>query len=182
MGFHFIMLCGQISVHMPKKKPFFEYSSPIFFDLPGKFCNQGVRPVRKFGLHAPFQRIDPHCWRRFGFFCIIVHRVKGIKSFHPTCGVRFDRFGQYSLKGGSHVGFRKSSSPVSASMGRATGSTGSWFRTFCRNESTSQSTVRAFWAAFMQIVCQCLTGVFSLSVGDRSGLMTSRHSGAAPLG
>lgn len=101
-----------------EKKPFLEYSSPIFFDLPGKFCNQGVRPVRKFGLHAPFQQIDPHCWRRFGFFCIIVHRVKGIKSCHPTCGVRFDRFGQYSLKGGSHAGFRKSSSPVSASMDR----------------------------------------------------------------
>ena len=27
-------------------------------------------------------------WRCFGFFCIIVHRVKGIKSFHPTCGFR----------------------------------------------------------------------------------------------
>ena len=72
--------------------------------------------------------------------------------------------------------------PVSASMGRATGSTWSWFRTFCRDESTSQSTVRAFWTAFMQIVCRCLTGVFSLSVDDRSGLMTSRHSCAAPLG
>ena len=165
-----------------RKKTFFEYSSLIFFDLPGKFCNQGVVPVPKFGLHAPFQQIDPHCWRRFGFFCIIVHRVKGIKSFHPTCEVRFGRFGRYSLKGGSHAGFRKTSCPVSAWMGRATGSTGSWFKTFCRDESTSQSTVRAFWAAFMQIVWQCLTGVFSLSVGDSSGLMTSRHSCAAPLG
>ena len=165
---------------MPKKKHFLNILPLSSSTSP---ANSAIRRPTGSEVRAPrAQQIDPHCWRRFGFFCIIVHRVKGIKSFHPTRGVRFDRFGQYYLKGGSHAGFRKSSSPVSASMGRATGSTGSWFRTFRRNESTSQSTVRAFWAAFMQTLCQCLTGVFSLSVGDRSGLMTSRHSGAAPLG
>ena len=34
----------------------------------------------------------------------------------------------------------------------------------------------------MQIVCQCLTRVFSFSVGDDSGLMTSLHSCAGPPG
>ena len=165
-----------------EKKNFFGIFFPYLLRPPRRILQSGCRTGWRFGLHAPFQQIHPHCWRRFGFFCIIVHRVKGNKSFHPTCEVRFGRFGRYSLKGGAHAWFRKTSSPVSASMGRATGSTWSWFRTFCSDESTSQSTVRAFWTAFMQIVCQCLTGVFSLCVGDRSGLMTSRHSCATPLG
>ena len=174
-------LWSNLRSHAEKRNIFWVFF-PYILRPPGRILQSGCRTGSEVRAPRALQQIHPHCWRRFGFFCIIAHRVKGIKSFHPTCGVRFGRFGRYSLKGGSHARFRKTSSPVSASMGRATGSTWSWFRTFSRDESTSQSTVRAFWTAFMQIVCQCLTGVFSLSVGDRSGLMTSRHSCAAPLG
>lgn len=174
-------LWSNLRSHAEKRNIFWVFF-PYILRPPRRILQSGCRTGSEVRAPRALQQIHPHCWRRFGFFCIIAHRVKGIKSFHPTCGVRFGRFGRYSLKGGSHARFRKTSSPVSASMGRATGSTWSWFRTFRRDESTSQSTVRAFWTAFMQIVCQCLTGVFSLSVGDRSGLMTSRHSCAAPLG
>ena len=159
-----------------EKKPFFEYSSPIFFDLPGKFCNQGVRPVRKSGSTRPSNRsihIVGAASASSASQCI---EWKGSNLVIPLAG--------FVLSGLANTPWRAAPTPDSEKVLPLFPRrwTGSWFRTFCRNESTSQSTVRAFWAAFMQIVCQCLTGVFSLSVGDRSGLMTSRHSGAAPLG
>ena len=78
-------LCGQIFVHITKKAPFLNVFAPVLFNLPGKFCNQGFIPVRKLGLYAPFQQVNPLGWHYFGF-CNIMYRVKRIKSFHPTCG------------------------------------------------------------------------------------------------
>ena len=71
--------------------------------------------------------------------------------------VRFGWFGWYAL-----AGFRKTSSPVSPYIGRVIGSTRNSSRMVCRDDSTSQSTNRAFCTAMMQTWCQCLTEVFSL--------------------
>ena len=73
--------------------------------------------------------------------------------------VRFGWFGFYSLRGGSLAGFRKTSSPVSAYIVRATGSTRNSSRTACRDDPTSQSTYKAFCAAMMPMSNR---GVFSL--------------------
>ena len=123
------------------------------------------------------EKKSPFCWLRFGCFCIRVYRVKGIKSFHPTCAFGIPNFfgslwPVWSILPEGRLPHRiqkKTSSLVFVLIGRAAGLAGHWSRTFCKDDSTSQSTVRAFCTAIMQIVCQCLTEVFSLSVGDELG-------------
>ena len=181
MGFHFTMLCGQIFVHMPKKKHFLNILPLSSSTSP---ANSAIRVSYRFGGSGstrPSDRSIHIVGAASASSSSQYMEWKGWNLFTPLAG--------FVLAGLADTLWRAAPTPdsekllpVSASMGRATGSTWSWFRTFCRDESTSQSTVRAFWTAFMQIVCRCLTGVFSLSVDDRSGLMTSRHSCAAPLG
>ena len=175
MGFHFTMLCGQIFVHMPKKKHFLNILPLSSSTSP---ANSAIRVSYRFGGSGstrPSDRSIHIVGAASASSSSQYMEWKGWNLFTPLAG--------FVLAGLADTLWRAAPTPdsekllpVSASMGRATGSTWSWFRTFCRDESTSQSTVRALWTAFMQIVCRCLTGVFSLSVDDRSGLMTSRHS------
>ena len=57
-----------------EKSTIFQCVCPVLFNLPGKFCNQGFIPVRKLGLYAPFQQVNPLGWHYFGF-CNIMLRV-----------------------------------------------------------------------------------------------------------